>query len=77
MISFDWLDIVQHELSTEHMWAELSCFTKSYQSNRANKVIGKLEIKRESSFHSCVNVTKKTIKTWKLKHGLLLTRGHN
>ena len=30
-----WLDIVKHELSIAHIWAELSCFTKSYQSNTA------------------------------------------
>ena len=29
-----------------------------------NEVISKLEIENESSFHSGVNVTEKTIKTW-------------
>ena len=37
-----------------------------------NKMISKLEIESESSFHSGVKVTEKTIKTWKLKYPWLV-----
>ena len=37
MISFDWLNIEQRELSSAHMWTELNilCFMKFDQSNTA------------------------------------------